>query len=169
LLITGPSSGGVGEGSALDGGLQSAADVGYEHAQVGEEYWAGLPLPWNTSGQDVEITKAEFSHVPEGVKVIEYRAVHGNETDGSVMFAHTGGKGSTPDLSKIRNHAGRPFTVRAKSGGDIYYVARVKVTGPVNGTLKDCRFWYRQGSRQYRQQVDCSTIIRLGSPIAYEK
>ncbi|MFJ8596837.1 hypothetical protein [Streptomyces sp. NPDC093598] len=167
-LITGAPAGGVREGSALDGGTQSAGDVGYEHAQVGEEYWAGLPLPWNTSGQDLEITKAEFSQVPKGVKVIEYQAVNGNETDGNILFARTDGKGGVPSLSRARNYAGHPFTVKAKSGSDIHYVARVKVTGPIRGALKDCRFWYRQGSQQYQQQLDCSTIIRLGPPIKYE-
>ncbi|WP_190075813.1 hypothetical protein [Streptomyces lanatus] len=59
-MITSPWAGGVREDSALDGGMQSAGDVGYDHAQVGAEYWAGLPLPWNASGQDLEITRAEF-------------------------------------------------------------------------------------------------------------
>ncbi|MGW6902905.1 hypothetical protein [Streptomyces sp. NPDC054940] len=167
-VITGSSAGVVPEGSALNGGMQSAGDVGYEHAEVGDEYWAGLPLTWNTSTQDVEIRKAEFSQVPKGLKVIGYRAVNVNETDGNILFARADGKGGMPDLSKARNYAGHPFKVKAKSGSDIYYVARVKVTGPVQGALKGCRFWYRQGSQQYRQQLECSTIIRLGPPVAYE-
>ncbi|MGW4869371.1 hypothetical protein [Streptomyces chartreusis] len=48
--------------------------------------------------------------------------------------------------------------------GDIYYVAQVKVTGPIEGALKGCRFWYRQGSQQYRQQLECSTVVSLGPP-----
>ncbi|MFF2518395.1 hypothetical protein [Streptomyces sp. NPDC058086] len=47
-------------------------------------------------------------------------------------------------------------------------MARVKVTGPVHDSLKDCRYWYGQGSQQYQQQLDCSTIIRLGKPLKYE-
>ncbi|MFE7277254.1 hypothetical protein [Streptomyces sp. NPDC057623] len=148
--------------------MQSAGDVGYEHAQIGEEYWAGLPLTWNTTAEDVEITKAEFSEVPKGLKVIEYRALNGNQTDGNILFARTDGKGGMPDLFKARNYAGHPVKVKAKSGSDIYYVARVKVTGPPQGALKGCRFWYRQGSQQYQQQLDCSTIVRLGPPIKYE-
>lgn len=167
-VMTGSRAEGIREGSALDGGMQSAGDVGYEHAQIGEEYWAGLPLPWNTSSADVEITKAEFDDVPQGIEVIEYRAVNGNETDGNILFARTDGKGGMPDLSKARNYAGHPVKVKAKSGSDIYYVARIKVTGRVHGALKDCRFWYRQGSQRYRQQVECSTIVRLGPPIEYE-
>ncbi|QIJ63182.1 hypothetical protein [Streptomyces sp. JB150] len=165
---TGSQAQGVPEGSALGGGMQSAGDVGYEHAQVGEEYWAGLPLPWNTSGEDIELTDAHFGHVPEGIEVIEYRAVDVNETDGNVLFARTDGKGAMPDLSEARNHAGHPVRVKADSGSDIYYVARTKVTGPVHGALKDCRFRYRQGPWQYRQQVGCSTIVSLGPPIQYE-
>ncbi|MFE7889635.1 hypothetical protein [Streptomyces sp. NPDC057412] len=163
--LTGTPAVEVHEGSALDGGMQSAGDIGYEHAQVGEEYWAGLPMTWNTSDQDLEITRAEFSHVPQGLEVIEYRAVDGNETDGNILFSRNDGKSGLSDLLKAKNHAGRPVKVKAKSGSDIYYVARVKVTGPIHGALKDCRFWYQQDHKEYQQRVDCSTIVRLGPPI----
>lgn len=69
--LTGSLAQAVPEGSALDGGMQSAGDVGYEHAQAGDEYWAGLPLPWNTSSEDIEITGADFGHVPDGIEVID--------------------------------------------------------------------------------------------------
>lgn len=167
-MIIGPWGGGVREGSALDGGMQSAGDVGYDHAQVGAEYWAGLPLPWNTSGQDLEITRAEFSQIPKGLKIIEYRAVDSNDTDGNILFSRADGKGGIPDLTKVRNYADHPVKVKAKAGSDIYYAARVKVTGPIHGTLKGCRFWYQQNDKEYQQLVDCSTIIRLGPPIKYK-
>lgn len=57
-----------------------------------------------------------------------------------------------PDLLKAKNYAEHPVKVKAKSGSDIYYVARVKVTGPIEGALKGCRFWYRQGSQQYQHR-----------------
>ncbi|MFF4054106.1 hypothetical protein ACFYZ5_46985 [Streptomyces chartreusis] len=101
-MITGPSEGGVREGSALDRGMQSAGDVGYEHARL---------------------------------KVIEYRAVNGNETDGNILFARVDGKGGMPDLLKDRNYAEHPVKVKAKSGSDMYYVARVQVTGPIKGAF----------------------------------
>lgn len=160
---------GASAGDALDGGMQSAGDVGYEHAQIGEEYWAGLPLPWNVSGHDIQITKAEFTHVPAGIKVIEYRAFSGEDTDGNVLFARADGKGSVADLSKVRDHAGDRVTVKAKSGSHVYYVARIKVTGPIHGSLSGCRFWYTQGTTDYQQQLDCSTIVRLGPPLKDEK
>ncbi|MFF3349675.1 hypothetical protein [Streptomyces sp. NPDC002779] len=102
--------------------MQSAGDIGYEHAQIGDEYWAALPLTWNVSDEDLRITRAEFGHVK----------------------------------------------VKAKSGADHYYIARIKVTGPVDEALKDCRYWYDQDGEHYRQQLDCSTIIRLGPPIVYD-
>ncbi|GAA4043874.1 hypothetical protein GCM10022233_11440 [Streptomyces shaanxiensis] len=42
--------------------------------------------------QDVEITQTEFSNAPKGLKVIEYRAPNGNETDGNVLV-HSALKG----------------------------------------------------------------------------
>ncbi|MFF4574236.1 hypothetical protein [Streptomyces sp. NPDC001410] len=131
--------GGVREGHALDGGMRSAGNVGYEHAQIGDEYWAGLPLPWNKSGQDIQLTAAEFTHVPKGLKVIEYRAFNGDETDGNVVFARTDGDSTMGDLFKVRNYDGHPVTVKAKTSSHVYYVARVKVTGPIHDDLSDCR------------------------------
>ncbi|MFF8867781.1 hypothetical protein ACF08B_37710 [Streptomyces sp. NPDC015139] len=168
--LTGSDTGGttraVREGNALDGGMQSAGNVGYEHAQVGHEYWAGLPLPWNTSRSDIRLTAAEFTHVPKGLKVVEYRAFDAGETDGNVIFASTDAdESSMGDLFKMRNYAGRAMTVKAKSSSRVYYVARVKVTGPVHDSLSGCRYSYRQGATQYQQHIDCSTIVRLGPPL----
>ncbi|MCL7425524.1 hypothetical protein [Streptomyces sp. YS415] len=72
------------------------------------------------------------------------------------------------DLSKVRDCAGQGVKVEAKSGADHDYIARVKVTGPVDEALKDCRYWYGQDGARYRQQLDCSTIIRLGPPLVYD-
>ncbi|MET8582222.1 hypothetical protein ABZX39_15225 [Streptomyces collinus] len=165
--LTGSGTGGtVREGNALDGGTQSAGNVGYEHAQVGDEYWAGLPIPWNTSRSDIQLSAAEFTHVPKGVKVVEYRAFDADETDGNVVFAstdaHESGMG---DLFKVRNYAGRAVTIKADSGSNVYYVARIKVTGPVHDSLSGCRYSYRQGATRYQQDIDCSTSVRLGPPL----
>ncbi|MFI9810419.1 hypothetical protein ACIHEJ_40175 [Streptomyces sp. NPDC052301] len=73
------------------------------------------------------------------------------------------------DLFKVRNYAGHPVTVKAKTGSHVYYVARIKVTGPIHGNLSGCRFWYTEKSTEYRQQLDCSTIVRLGKPLEDEK
>jgi hypothetical protein len=166
-LVDGPP-GSPRRGTALNGGLQSAGEVGYEHARVGDEYWAALPLTWNVSDEDVRITRAEFGHVPEGLKVLEYRAVSVEATEAHVLFAAVDGRGGMDDLSKVRDYAGQGVKVEAKSGADHYYIARVKVTGPVDEALKDCRYWYDQDGARYRQQLDCSTIIRLGPPLVYD-
>ncbi|MFF9158390.1 hypothetical protein ACF1AB_39900 [Streptomyces sp. NPDC014846] len=160
------ATGAVREGNALDGGMQSAGNVGYEHAQIAHEYWAGLPLPWNTSSSDIRLTAAEFTHVPKGLKVVEYRAFDAGETDGNVIFASTDAdESSMGDLFRMRNYAGHAVTVKAKSSSRVYYVARVKVTGPVHDSLSGCRYSYRQGATQYQQDIDCSTIVRLGPPL----
>ncbi|WP_153815041.1 hypothetical protein [Streptomyces sp. SUK 48] len=86
-----------------------------------------------------------------------------------MLFARADGKGSVADLFKVRDHAGRPVTVKAKTGSHVYYVARVEVTGPIHGNLSGCRFWYTEGSTAYQQQLDCSTIVRLGPPLEDEK
>ncbi|MFF8478656.1 hypothetical protein [Streptomyces sp. NPDC015414] len=165
--LTGSGTGGsVHEGHALDGGTQSAGNVGYEHARVGDEYWAGLPILWNTSRSDIRLTAAEFTHVPKGLKVVEYRAFDADETDGNVVFASTDADESgMGDLFKVRNYAGRAVTIKANSGSNVYYVARIKVTGPVEGNLSGCRYSYQQGTTSYQQHIDCSTIVRLGPPL----
>lgn len=52
---------------------------------------------------------------------------------GNILFARVDGKGGMPDLLKDRNYAEHPVKVKAKSGSDMYYVARVQVTGPIKG------------------------------------
>ncbi|MFI9773003.1 hypothetical protein ACIHJG_40240 [Streptomyces sp. NPDC052415] len=156
------------KGTALNGGMQTAGDIGYEHAQIGDEYWAALPMTWNVSDHKVHITRAEFGHVPQGLKVLEYRAVSAKETDGNVLLAGTDGKDGMIDLSKVHDYADQGITVKAKSGADYYYIARIKVTGAIDESLKDCRYWYEQDSEHYLQQIDCSTIIRLGPPTVYD-
>ncbi|MGW5472530.1 hypothetical protein [Streptomyces chartreusis] len=108
------------------------------------------------------------------VAVELYPAAGGGRRSGcatgiDILFARADGKGGMPDLLKARNYAEHPVEVKAKSGSDIYFVARVKVTGPIEGALKGCHFWYRQGSQQYQQQMECSTIVSLGPPLKYEK
>ncbi|WP_143051644.1 hypothetical protein [Streptomyces sp. 1222.5] len=118
----GGATGPVREGNALDGGMQSAGNVGYEHAQIAHEYWAGLPLPWDTSSSDIRLTAAEFTHVPKRLQVVEYRAFDAGETDGNVIFASTDAdESSMGDLFKMRNYAGHAVTVKSapscNSGG----------------------------------------------------
>jgi hypothetical protein len=40
-------------------------------------------------------------------------------------------------------------------------MVRLKVTGPVTGDTSQCRFWYRQGSVKYRQDLRCVNQLRL--------
>lgn len=46
-----------------------------------------------------------------------------------------------------------------------YVWTRVRVTGPVRGRLSGCRFWYRQGAVEFRQDVGCETVLRLGPSV----
>jgi hypothetical protein len=159
------TDGGRPQGDALDGGMQSEAELGFEHAQVGQEYWVSLPETTNVSSSPLTILDAEIAHVPKGLSVLEYKAVSEKDTDGHAMGVSLVGDRATREMDDARDHAGRPITVRPNTAADVYYLARVKVTAPVRGDLTGCRYRYRQGGAEHRQNLRCVTRIRLGTAL----
>ncbi|SMF80043.1 hypothetical protein [Streptomyces sp. Amel2xC10] len=155
-------------GTALDGGMQAEAEIAFEHAQVGEEYWVSLPLTSNASAKPLTLEKAEITHVPKGLRIIGYRAVSARDTDGHAMGVAPAGTDQVHDLEHARDHADRPVRVESDSVSDVYYLARLRVTGPVRADLTGCRYRYRQGGAEYRQDLPCVTRIRLGEPLEPE-
>ncbi|MEU1439698.1 hypothetical protein ABZ438_37420 [Streptomyces sp. NPDC005786] len=147
-------------GSALDGGIQSNGTVGSDHVKIGEEWWAAFPVPFNASAQRLEITGAELASVPEGLKVIEYGAYDRRDTDGFALLSKQGSPGM-PKFDKLKNHIGEANGVSGKSESAIYYLARLKVTGPIHANVTGCEFKYRQGSREYTQTLECDVALRL--------
>ncbi|MEV8539582.1 hypothetical protein [Streptomyces sp. NPDC051572] len=159
------TSGGESQGKALDGGMQSQAELGFEHAQVGQEYWVSLPETTNVSSSPLTILDAEIAHVPKGLRVLEYKAVSEKDTDGHAMGVSLVGGRATGEMDHAPDHTGRPITVGPHTAADIYYLARVKVTAPVRGDLTGCRYRYRQGGAEHRQDLRCVTRIRLGEAL----
>ncbi|MEV7814394.1 hypothetical protein AB0P05_27275 [Streptomyces flaveolus] len=149
----------------MNGGLQSTGRIGTEHAQIGEVFWAALPLPNNTSKEPVSIHKARFTEVPKGLKIGEYRVFNTKEVGGVYLLAYSGGKYGTKDPEKLTNYAGKSIRVKGKQESDYYYAAKVTVIGPVHRDLGGCTFWYRQSGQEYKQTLPCQTTIRLGKPL----
>ncbi|MGW7244558.1 hypothetical protein [Streptomyces sp. NPDC054804] len=145
--------------------MQSTGRVGTEHAQLGEVFWAALPLPHNTSKDPVAINKARFTQIPKGLKIGEYRIFNANQSDGVYLLAYTGGKYGTKDPASFTNYAGKPIRLKGKQDSDYYYAAKVMVTGPVHTDLGGCSFWYEQNSRKYKQVLPCQVTIRIGKPL----
>ncbi|MCF1646500.1 hypothetical protein [Streptomyces indiaensis] len=58
-----------------------------------------------------------------------------------------------------------PRSTRVLHGCDIFWAARVRVTGKVTGDLTGCRYYYRHDGTEYRQNVACTSKIRLGPPL----
>ncbi|MCT9113900.1 hypothetical protein ACFWD7_49665 [Streptomyces mirabilis] len=159
LVPQGRDGAGTRDGHALDGGTASQSDVGYEHLRIGKEYWLNLPQATNVSGEPVTVLKARFVSLPKGLKLIGYKVVSTEDTDGF-------GIGVLPVKSKFDDVTGLPersttFTVKAHKPAVWYHMARLKVTGPVTGDTSQCRFWYRQGSVKYRQDLRCVNQLRL--------
>ena len=152
-------------GRALNGGMQTTGRIGTEHAQVGEVFWAALPLPRNATKDPLAIEKARFTKIPKGLKVGEYRVFDTDEVGGIYFLAYAGGKYGTKDPDTLKNHAGEPIRLKSDQESDYYYAAKVTVTGPVHHDLGGCSYWYKQNNRQYRQSLHCQTTIRVGTPL----
>jgi hypothetical protein len=150
------------KGTALDGG--SDWDLLSPHAQIGSEYWVGVPVAANRSTKPLTLRKARITHVPKGLKILEYRVFSAEETDGFPTTISAHGKNGMPDLAKVHNYAGQPITLKPRADPEKYFAAYVRVTGPVHGALSKCRYWYRQGGTEYQQDLRCHVDIRLDRP-----
>ncbi|MFD8724872.1 hypothetical protein ACFV2H_44740 [Streptomyces sp. NPDC059629] len=120
-------------GTALDGAGQGSDLVGYEHTQVGKEYWVTMPEMSNHSGKPLTVLSAEIAHVPAGLRVTGYRVVSagaGGHVIGVIPV------GVTDD--NARPHKGSSIQIKAHDSSDLYYEARVKVTGAVHSDLTNC-------------------------------
>ncbi|RPE44257.1 hypothetical protein EDD90_7493 [Streptomyces sp. Ag109_O5-1] len=148
-------------GTALEGDAKASDLAGYDHAQVGKEYWVTMPQMSNKSGKPLTVLSAEIAHVPAGLRITGYR----------VADAGTGGHpiGVIPvGADSAGDHKGDSIPVTAHGMSSLYYEARVKVTGAVHGDLSTCRYEYRQGSATYHQDLGCDTRIRLGTALPVE-
>ncbi|MFJ3441325.1 hypothetical protein ACIPM2_09130 [Streptomyces sp. NPDC086081] len=153
-------------GNALDSDVQAGIEVTSPHAQVGKEYWVALPTADNVSGQPLTLLRGEISQVPDGLDIVGYKALSHEDTDGHPLSASpVEGSPGVPNLTKLPDHSGRPSRVPAHEPGDVFWAARVRVTGKVTGDLTGCRYHYRQGDTEYRQNVACISRIRLGPPL----
>ncbi|MEU9455042.1 hypothetical protein [Streptomyces sp. NPDC048277] len=143
--------------------MQSEVDGSYDAAELGHEYWVALPAPANTSGQPLSVLGATLRSAPKGVRILGYRAVSAHDTEGQLMgVALIGAEKGI--LERSHNYAGQPVVVKPHQRSDVYYLARIKVTGPVHGKLTTCRFRYRQGARTFRQDLRCVNEIKIGTP-----
>ncbi|MEW2300846.1 hypothetical protein AB0958_12860 [Streptomyces sp. NPDC006655] len=146
-----------GGGTALAGGVGSGGLVGYEHTQVGKEYWVTMPQMQNTSGKPLTVLSGTIVHVPDGLRITGYRVVDDGAGPHPMGVTPVG---VTDDHALV--HQGGSIPVPAHTSSHLSYEARIKVTGAVHGDLTDCRYEYRQGSTTYRQDIGCDTRIRLG-------
>ncbi|MFF4114360.1 hypothetical protein [Streptomyces sp. NPDC001714] len=156
-VLTSCSDGG---GTALDGAGQASNLVGYEHTQVGREYWVTMPQMENTSGKLVTVLSGKIVHVPAGLRITTYRVVSDGAGPHPVGVIPVG----VTDDSALA-HKGSSIRIPAHTLSHLYYEARIKVTGTVHGDLTTCRYEYRQGSTTYREDIGCDTRIRLGKPV----
>lgn len=156
-LLTSCSGGG---GTALAGAGKSSNLVGYEHTQVGEEYWVTMPQMENTSGKALTVLSGKIVHVPAGLRITTYRVVSDGAGPHPIGVIPVG----VTDDNALR-HKGSSFRVPAHTLSHLYYEARIKVTGTVHGDLTNCRYEYRQGSTTYHEDIGCDTRIHLGKPV----
>ncbi|MDT0390823.1 hypothetical protein [Streptomyces dubilierae] len=154
-------------GSSLDSDIQAGLEVTSPHAQVGKEYWVALPTADNVSDQPLTLLRGEITKVPEGLEIVGYKAISHEDTDGHPLSASpVEGSPGVPNLTRLPDHSGRPSLVPAHEPGDIFWAARIRVTGRVTGDLTGCRYYYRQDGTEYGQNVACTSKIRLGPPLA---
>ncbi|MFS0693128.1 hypothetical protein [Streptomyces nitrosporeus] len=156
-------------GTALRSDDQEGIEVTSPHAQIGKEYWVALPAAENISGRPLELLKGEITHAPKGLEITGYKAFSHEDTQGHPLGATpVEGIPGMPDLTAMRDHSDHPSRIKAHTYGDIFWAAKVRVTGKISGDLTGCRYFYRQNESEYEQDLGCVTRIRLGKPIRIE-
>ncbi|MEV5438781.1 hypothetical protein AB0K80_22625 [Streptomyces sp. NPDC052682] len=156
-------SGGHAAGTALDGDIQAGVEVTSPHARIGKEYWVALPTADNVSDRPLTLLRGEITRVPDGLRIIGYKALSHEDTGGHPLSASpVGGSPGIPDLTTLPDRSGRPAVVPAHEPGEVFWAARVRVTGKVTGDLTGCRYVYRQGGVTYQQDLVCVSRIRVG-------
>ncbi|MCK8680175.1 hypothetical protein [Streptomyces lichenis] len=150
-------------GTALDGRAGAGGTAAYAHAEVGEEYWVALPPADNVSDEPVTLLAGEFTDVPRGLRLVEYRALSHRDTDGHPLGVSPVGHGTgLPDPIPLRAHSARPSPIAPHREGEVFWAARFQVVGRITGDLSGCRYRYRHGGVEYEQTLSCTTRIRLG-------
>ncbi|MFK0120754.1 hypothetical protein [Streptomyces sp. NPDC090994] len=148
-------------GSALaTDSAQSSGVVGNEDAQVGQIWYFALPVPFNKSPDTIEITEVAVEHVPAGLKILKYGAYDLNDTEGLPLLVSEGEK-YTPKFEQLKNYASGPVEVPAEQESTIFYLAKLQITSPPQGTARDCRFDYTQGGKAYSQTLDCEVELKV--------
>lgn len=147
-------------GHALSGGNRSNGTVGSDHVKVGEEWWVAFPNVSNTTDRPVTLTGVKLLRVPSGVKLLGYKAVSSVESEGEVLMARQGDR-DMPDIAGLKDYSRAPITLKGGGYGDIYYLAHLKVTGPIEGDFDGCRFAYEQDGVAYTQTLACDTALRV--------
>ncbi|WP_216589800.1 hypothetical protein [Streptomyces brasiliscabiei] len=145
-------------GDALDSGMQTSGTVGSEHVKVGETWWFALPVPTNKSAEPIEITGVSIVRIPKGMKVLKYGAYSLEDTEGLALLV-TEGEKLTPRFAELRDYSDKPVRVAPHQSSDIYYLARLKITGLPSQSARYCKFDYRQGGREFTQTLDCEVEL----------
>ncbi|WP_329536869.1 hypothetical protein OG568_50610 (plasmid) [Streptomyces sp. NBC_01450] len=154
-----PDDTGARKGHALGAGLLEQADLEYDQLRSGKEYWLNLPQATNASGEPVTITKAQFVNLPKGLELIGYKVVSVYDTGGYGIGVRLV-KSPSDDITGLPERSST-FTVKAHKPANSFHMVWFRVTGPVTGDTSQCRFWYRQGSVKYRQDLRCVNQLRL--------
>ncbi|MFF3773863.1 hypothetical protein [Streptomyces sp. NPDC002232] len=137
--------------------------IGSDLAGVGQKWNIALPLMYNTSPGEIQVTAAEVDHVPDGIRILGYGAYDRNDTEGVALISRVGSPGM-PDFDALENHATRAIPVEPGTESDVYYVVRVEITGNVTDNITGATFTYRSGQHTSTQSLPFEASLRLERP-----
>ncbi|WNO70194.1 hypothetical protein [Streptomyces sp. AM8-1-1] len=85
------------------------------------------------------------------------------ETDNAVIWLTSAGSGDPGSklLDASKDLSSRAVNVKARSASGVYYVAHLKVTGPISTDVEKCRYEYQQDGKRYTQTIGCRLELRL--------
>ncbi|MGW4749594.1 hypothetical protein ACWEPR_32865 [Streptomyces sp. NPDC004290] len=137
--------------------------IGNDFARVGQKWNIALPLMYNKSAEEIQVTAAEVDHAPRGIKILGYGAYDRNDTEGVALISRVGSPGM-PDLDALENRATRAISIKPGVESDVYYVVKVEITENVTENITGATFTYKSGEHTYSQSLPFEASLRLEAP-----
>jgi hypothetical protein len=136
------------EGRNALAGLGSGG-VGVSEPAPGESHWAVLTLLENVSDGPVDVLRVRVVGKSAALRVDRYAAFSRKEAGGVPLSLRAENGDALSDLS------GKPVRVAPGQEGDVFYAARLTLTGAAPAAIRTCEVTYRHGGIEYEREFPC--------------
>ena len=131
----------------------------FTKAKAGGRYGIGFPILNNKTDSPVTVKQVRLVHVPDGIRVLGYRA--GKVGGPGAAFTSYEGTGQANDFLKYPNLIHSKYaTIPPHAVQRIFFAADLKVVKLTSEYITGCEVTYRAGGQTLRQTFNCQYAMR---------